>query len=297
MAECKAQTIMFADVAGSTKLFERLGDVPARELLSHALKLMEQAVLAHGGTVIKTIGDELMCTFPATVQGLHSACDMQQRVKDDAKLKREVVALRIGLHHGDTLLEENDVFGDAVNVAARMVGLAKREQIVVTQAMLKGLTNYGQFRTRALGSTHVSGKSQPIEIIDILWQHDTANITTLTRAVRIEDPSRASKLDLRFRGRDLQMHDLSPPFMMGRDPSSNLLIEGEWVSRNHAMLEYRRGNFVLTDRSTNGTFVRFQGEDEIRIHRDELNLRKDGLISLGQSTSRTSELFVQFKLG
>jgi len=178
-----------------------------------------------------------------------------------------------------------------------MVGLAKREQIVVTQAMLKGLTNYGQFRTRALGSTHVSGKSQPIEIIDILWQHDTANITTLTRAVRIEDPSRASKLDLRFRGRDLQMHDLSPPFMMGRDPSSNLLIEGEWVSRNHAMLEYRRGNFVLTDRSTNGTFVRFQGEDEIRIHRDELNLRKDGLISLGQSTSRTSELFVQFKLG
>jgi len=287
---------MFADVAGSTKLFERLGDLAARDLLAHALKLMEQAVLAHGGRVIKTIGDELMCTFPSNVQGLHSACDMQQRVKDDLRLRKELVALRIGLHHGETLIEENDVFGDSVNVAARMVGLAKREQIVVTDAMLRGLTNYGQFRTRALGATHVAGKSQPIEIIDVLWQHDTANVTTLTRAVRVEDPTRAAKLDIRFRGRVLEMHDLSPPFLMGRDPASNLVIEGEWVSRNHAMLEFRRGNFVVTDRSTNGTFVRFNGEEELRIHRDELHLRKDGVISLGQSTSRTSELFIQFKV-
>jgi adenylate cyclase len=296
MPQTQALSIMFADVAGSTKLFERLGDIAARELLAHALKLMEQAVVQHGGRVIKTIGDELMCTFPTTVQGLHSACDMQQRVKDDSMLKREVVALRIGLHYGETLLEDNDVFGDAVNVAARVVGLAKREQIVVTDAMLRGLTNFGQFRTRALGSTHVAGKSQPIEIIDILWQHDTANITTLTRAVRIEDPARASRLELKFRGKALEMTDLSPPFNFGRDPASTIIVEGEWVSRNHALLECRRGIFVLSDRSTNGTYVRFNGEDELRIHRDEVQLRKDGILSLGQSTGRTSDLFIQFRL-
>ncbi len=285
MTQSRPQTILFADVSGSTRLFEKKGDQEARRLIAMVLSALTKVCEQHGGRVIKTIGDEIMCTFPAALNGVLAACDMQRRMGRDIDFVRDSLAVRIGMHHGDALEEaDGDVYGDAVNTAARMASLAKREQIVLTTATYDSLT--GKIpEARSLGKARVSGKLLPIEIVDLVWQEDTSGMTMVQTAIRIGagDAADAAKLRLRHRANQIELDTSSEPFSMGREPGNNLVIEADWVSRAHALIEYKRGHFMVADRSTNGTYVRIGEDEEIKVHRDELHLRKSGTISLGQS--------------
>ena len=284
MSASQPITILFADVSGSTRLFEERGDIDARAIIARLLEALVGIVASHGGRLVKTIGDEIMCTFPAPLQAALAACDLQRRVTADPVFIADALGIRVGFHHGDALLENGDVFGDAVNVAARMAGLAKREQIVTTASSLAGLSHAGGLRSRSLGRARVAGKLLPIEILDLIWQEDTSNLTLIQRAVRADDAgANAGGLVLRHRGRVLELAEDAPPVSLGRDSGCSVAIEAEWVSRSHASLECRRGLWVFTDRSTNGSFVRFGDEPELRVHRNELPLRQAGCISLGQS--------------
>ena len=296
MSQAQQLTTLFADVSGSTKLFETRGDVEARRIVSAVLGALGEVVNRHGGRVIKTIGDEIMCTFPGALQGILAACDMQKRVSHDMEFVRDNIGIRIGLHHGDALIEEGDVFGDSVNTAARMASLAKREQIVTTASTLKGLTSAGNVRSRSLGRARVSGKLLPIEIVDVIWQEDTSNITTVQRAIRIDDGGTTNvKLTLRFKGQVIELNENSDPFSMGRDQGNSLVVETEWVSRNHAQIEFKKGYFILSDRSTNATYVKLGEDDELRLHRDEIHLRKSGTISLGQTVTANQQDVLYFQ--
>jgi adenylate cyclase len=283
MTETRALSILFADVSGSTRLFEQRGDVEARRIIAAVLDAMSQIVLQHGGRVIKTIGDEIMCVFPGAVNGVHAACDMQRRVTSDPDFVRDNIGLRIGMHYGETLIEDNDVYGDAVNTAARMTTLAKREQIVTTAATFRDVTSLGGIKCRALGRARVAGKLMPIEIVDVIWQQDTSNVTMVQRAIRSDDGVDPSQnLTLRFRGQVIELGPNSPTFSMGRDAANSLVIDAEWVSRSHASISFKNGHFVLADKSTNATYVRFGEDDDLRLHRDEVLLRQSGIVSLGQ---------------
>jgi class 3 adenylate cyclase len=296
MSQGQPLTIVFADVSGSTKLFETRGNLEARRLVSAVLNALAEVTQQHGGRVIKTIGDEIMCTFPGPMQGMLGAIDMQKRVAQDPDFAHENLAIRIGLHHGDTLMEDNDVYGDAVNTAARMASLAKREQIITTAATVKLLTNAGMLRTRSMGQARVAGKQKPIDIVDVQWQEDTSNVTMVQRAIRVEAEDEPKiRLQLRYRGRAIDLDELAPPFTLGRDPTATLVVDAEWVSRFHALIEYKRGYFVVSDRSTNGTYVKFGEDEELRLHRDELRLRRNGTISLGQTVTLNPEHLLYFQ--
>ena len=298
MSQSQPLTILFADVSGSTKLFETRGDLEARRLIAAILGALSEVTARHGGRVIKTIGDEIMCTYPGPMQGLLCAVDMQKRIAHDANFAKDRLAIRIGLHHGDTLIEDNDVYGDAVNVAARMASLAKREQIIATASTLKMLTNAGMLHTRSVGQARVAGKQHPIDIVDVQWQEDTSNVTMVQRAIRLDGTDAGKdKLVLRYRGQMLELDPLSPPFTLGRDATSSLCVDAEWVSRNHALIEYKRGYFMISDRSTNGTYVKLGDDEELRLHRDEVHLRKTGAISLGQSIPLNPDHVVYFQCG
>ncbi|MBS0569766.1 MAG: adenylate/guanylate cyclase domain-containing protein [Proteobacteria bacterium] len=298
MSQTHPLTILFADVSGSTKLFETRGDLEARRLVAAILGALSEVTARHGGRVIKTIGDEIMCTYPGPMQGLLCAVDMQKRIAHDASFAMDKLAVRIGLHHGETLVEENDVYGDAVNTAARMASLAKREQIITTASTVNMLTNLGMLHTRAVGQARVAGKQHPIDIVDVQWQEDTSNVTMVQRAIRLDaGGSTGVKLVLRYRAQVLELDALSPPFTLGRDAASSLCVDAEWVSRNHALIEYKRGYFIISDRSTNGTWVKLGDDDELRLHRDEVHLRKTGVISLGQSITLNPDHVIHFQCG
>src|SRR4249919_1513644 len=296
MSQSREQTILFADVAGSTRLFETKGDVEARRLCSMVLDALSLICQQYGGRVIKTIGDEIMCTIPTALDGLLAARDMQRKMARDINFVRDSLAVRIGLHHGPALEENGDVYGDAVNTAARMASLAKREQIVTTASTVTGVEKAPE--TRSLGRARVSGKLLPIEIVDVIWQEDTSGMTMVQSAIRIGDlPGAApvkNKLKLRHRGNLIELTEDSEPFMMGREASNNLQVEADWVSRTHAQIEFKRGHFMICDRSTNATYVTIGQDQELRVHRDELHLRKSGTISMGQSAAINTHDLIHF---
>ena len=296
MSQSRPQTILFADVSGSTRLFETKGDVEARRLIAAVLDALSLVCVRYGGRVIKTIGDEIMCTLPTAMDGLLAACDMQRKMVRDINFVRDNLAVRIGLHHGAALEENGDVYGDAVNVAARMTSLAKREQIVTTAATVNGLTGKvsgdaqprpgpGQRqaasdrdRRRGLAGGHLGHDHGPERHPHRRWPGAAAG----------------AKLILRHRGKVIELTENSEPFMMGREASNHLVVEADWVSRTHAQIEYKRGHFMISDRSTNATYVCIGQDPELRLHRDELHLRKGGSISMGQAATVNANDLIHF---
>ena len=157
--------IVFADISGSTRLYETLGDAVARELVSQCLDLMSEQITKYDGTVIKTIGDEIMCTFPTAERATESSMGMQEAITEDLPDMNpntpSTMTIRIGLHFGSAILEGGDVFGDAVNVAARMAGLAKGGQIITTQQTAEELAPILRSQTRHLDRITVKGQERP----------------------------------------------------------------------------------------------------------------------------------------
>ena len=198
------------------------------------------------------------------------------------------------------------MFGDAVNTAARMAdkSLARRDQIVATASTVQGITNTTGLRVRPLGSAWVLGKQAPLEIVDVLWQEDLAHVTTVQRIMQATSTSAMPdrpRLTVRHRGGGdghcRVGQALDTPFSIGRDPASSLVVETEWVSRNHALIEWKKGYFMLADRSTNGSWLRIGDDDEIFVHRDETHLRRNGSISLGQAHQVDDADLVWFQSG
>lgn len=297
MSQVRPQTILFADVSGSTRLFENKGDIEARRLIADVLHALTLICQRHGGRVIKTIGDEIMCTLPGALNGLLAACDMQRKMAGDINFVREHLAIRIGLHYGDALDENDDVYGDAVNIAARMASLAKREQIVTSASTCESVLGNAAPETRSLGGVWVSGKLLPIEMVDVIWQEDTSGMTSVQNVIRLDNHTEvpSAKLRLRHRGKLMELNESSEPFMMGREANNNLVVEADWVSRTHAQIEFKRGHFMISDRSTNATYVRMGDDDELRLHRDELHLRKAGTISMGQRATVNEHDVIYFE--
>ena len=291
-------TILFADICGSTRLFEQYGDVQARLIETRVLDALSDKTGVHGGVVIKTIGDELMCRFPDAEQAVQAACDMHLAIKDDPELAKLNIAIKIGLHHGPVLVENNDVFGDAVNVAARMVSLAKADQIITTGETVRFLPSAFNYATRNLGQSSVRGKQDEMEIAEVIW-NDTTSLTQMA-GIGINQDLRnllAARLVLEYRGKPIELLPeqlRSQTFKMGRWDRNSLVVDRELVSRIHAAIEFRQGKFILKDESTNGTYVLMENGARFFVRREEFTLHDRGLLCLGQAVKEDNPDLIRY---
>ena len=283
-------SILFADIAGSTQLYEVLGDAPARALIADCLQILAEHTRANGGLVIKTIGDEVMCTFPQAERAVDAAMAMQDAVTNELPRKNidtpADMAIRIGLHHGPAILEDGDVFGDAVNVAARMAGMAKGGQIITTRETAGTLPTSLRSVTRHLDRVAVKGKSSDIDIFEVVWQAE--DVTRMaTNLVRGEPQS--MRLMVEYRGIRLTLDSSAGPLVIGRGKKADMVVDDAMASREHARIECRRGKFVLTDISTNGTYL-ITPEGPSYLRREELVLTGEGRIALGRQLADATEV-------
>ncbi|MGB5080194.1 MAG: adenylate/guanylate cyclase domain-containing protein [Burkholderiales bacterium] len=269
--------VLFADVSGSTRLYEKLGDARALECVGFCLKIMSEAALGCGGRVVKTIGDELMCVFPTAPAGIQAAADMQTRVEMQEPVSGHRLRIRIGLQFGAVLEEGQDVFGDSVNVAARMAKLANPSQIIAAGECVKALGSSSTLQMRALDRLPVKGREEEIEVYEILWRQSEELTIMATRAAT---PHRV-RLRLRHGGKETILGPERDLVRFGRENSCDVVIADRKASREHARIERRRDKFVLIDISSNGTFVTFHGEPEKTIRREEIVLHGRGSISFG----------------
>jgi class 3 adenylate cyclase len=287
--------VLFADVAGSTRLYEKLGDAEALRAVERCLNRVERVIVACKGRVVKTIGDEIMAVFDAAEDGMQAACDMQQRVEDLPPISGVKLAIRVGFHFGSAIEEKKDVFGDTVNVAARMTALAKGGQIITTGESIAALPPLLQQSSREIDAIAVKGKSEVVHVCEVLWQ-EGEDLTMKSGTSMVAAPPPPLRVKLRHDNTEITLDAAHPSVTLGRDLACDMVIRDPRASRTHGRIELRRDKFMLVDQSTNGTFVTFQGEAEFVLKREETILRNRGRIVFGHGWVDKKTEVVEFEI-
>ncbi|HTT04027.1 MAG TPA: adenylate/guanylate cyclase domain-containing protein [Steroidobacteraceae bacterium] len=288
--------ILFADVVGSTRLFEAMGDLRARDMIATCIDVMREATEQHNGTVIKTIGDEVMSTFPTADDALNAAGQMQRQIAAHTELKVEgmPVAIRIGCHFGPVVLEARDVFGASVHTANRMTSQAKAGQVITTAAVVERLSPEWRASVRQIDVATIRGQGGEIALYEVLWQ--TEDVTSMLPSIALtgREPRRARRLRLTLEEQEFVLDEARPLVAIGRADDNDVVVRGNLISRLHARIEFSRNRFTITDQSTNGTFVQINGEEESFLRRDSMSIKGAGLIGLGRVPDRDSPLTLRF---
>lgn len=292
--------ILFADVVGSTRIYETMGDQLAREMIATCLEVMKAATEGHSGTVIKTMGDEVMATFPSSDDALNAAAQMQRQISSHSDLQVDgmPVALRIGCHFGPVVLESRDVFGATVHTANRMTSQAKAGQIVTTAATVDKLSPEWRSSVRQIDIAMLKGQGNEVTLYEVLWQTD--DVTSMLPAIALSSslPRPAvQRLRLTLGDQEVVLDETRNHVTIGRAEENDLVVRGNLISRIHARIEINRYKFVLIDQSTNGTFVHTSGGEDAFVRRDSMQLKGEGLIGLGKVPEADSQQTIRFRSG
>jgi class 3 adenylate cyclase len=283
--------ILFADVSGSTTLYEKLGDRAALKAVEQVIELLRRSVATYQGRVVKTIGDEVMAVFRDADAAVQAAADMQTRVAALPTFADARLAIRVGFHFGTVLEENGDYFGDAVNTAARMAGLAKGGQIITTAATVRALSPLLQEGTREVAALAVKGKQAEVQVCEVLWQSGE-DVTML--ASKGAQASVEAVLRVTHGIQELLMDGALTTVQIGRDPAHQIPIADKMASRLHGRIERRGDKFYYVDLSTNGTYLTIEGDVETVLRRDQAMLRGRGTLSFGHSASDPGAELVRF---
>ncbi len=199
--------VLFADVVGSTRLYELLGDHHARDMIVTCVELMRGSTERNRGTVIKTIGDEILAIFPTANDAVNAAAEMQHDISGHPSLtvQGQHVAIRIGCHFGPVVLENKDIFGSSVHTANRMTSQAKAGQIVLTSDTVGRLTPEWRACTRQIDVTSLRGQSEEIELYEVLWQQEDVTSMLPSIALDARVGHRPKRVRLSFQGREYRV--------------------------------------------------------------------------------------------
>ena len=295
MAKDLEVAIVFADVVGSTQLYDKFGDTKASETVAVCLDIMKDATYQFNGTVIKTIGDEVMSTFTTVDEAMGASVMMQTRISAEGMKEDGIpVSIRIGCHYGPVVQEQNDIFGAAVHTANRMTSQAKSKQIVISGFTVEQMSPELRNQTRQIDVATVRGRIDEVALFELVWQPEEA--TSMLPTLEWENKARkASKLLLNFKDTTVEVSDRRKSINLGRADDNDVVVKGNLISRIHAKVEMRRGKFVLIDQSTNGTFVQNVQGQETLVRRDSMELGDEGTIGLGRTENPGSSLAIYYK--
>ena len=286
-AASESIAIMFADVCESTSMYESAGDSAAYALVERSLGLMRAATERAGGNVIRTMGDGMLCTFPKAPAAFAAASELQYAHREGA------LRIKVGMHFGPTLAGVGgDVYGDSVNLAARISSLARAGETLLSEQLLEVLPAPYRRSTRLLDRSTLKGKKDPVTIYLMVDEGD-AHATMFEPAPSAPAVPSAATLELRYQDALLRLDEARPKAVLGRDIDCDLVVSGAYASRRHVMVELRRGRFVLTDQSTNGTYVR-EGSELKFLKRESADLGTSGVIALGASPDNDTSGIVRF---
>ena len=304
----KAVTVVFADLTGSTGIFESSGNLKATHAITNLTQWIGKVCTAHGGRVVKYLGDGVLLVFNDNTKAVRAVIEMQrvhqQRIEDWPEPLK--MGLQIGLARGEVVEQAGDCFGDAVNVASRLSDLSGREQIFATGAVIDQLERSGAASTIAtlcLGELAIRGRSEACVVYKIEWQSEAPSDSMTVRAdlgpSTPDVPASATHpaIELVWQGARKTFTQNQLPVFVGREATTQFVVQDQRVSRRHASIEYRAGKFYLEDVSSYGTWVRFSDTSAVvALRRQECVLMADGEIALGAPFEDLSVPTVSFTL-
>ncbi len=292
--------VLFSDIAKSTQLYDQLGDKAANTIIRDCISILTKVTFRFQGTVIKSIGDEILCTFqnPSTAVNagiaMHEAIDqLEYRDKPDFASPN----IYVGIHYGPVIKEEGDIFGDTVNVAARLVSIAKQRQIIVSEQTVKLLSEELSSTTNYIDKVTFKGKSGVINIFEVVWEtEDLTFISSKASGSFFKDIRTGMSLILCCNDNTTTVDQNQPNITLGRQSHNDIIVCDSHVSRTHARIEYRRGKFVIIDQSTNGTYIQEHGKKTISLTKIEMPLTGSGIISLGRKPETDSSFAIHYEI-
>ncbi len=281
----------FADIAGSTHLYEALGDVAAKSLVTDLQSAIARVIRRHGGQVQEIVGDEVLFRFREADAGAACACDIQWTTEAFGDRSGKPLTVRIGLHYGRVIMEDGRLFGDALNTAARVADIAQGGQIIATEEVIRRLQSPMKTQARRFDEVTVKGKRHPLVVFDLPWKApDLTEIRTLPQGSGFSPPC----LTLQHDGQRYALR-MGRAFTLGRDAGCDLVTSGTLVSRRHATIDLNRGRFMFTDTSTNGSYIRGQGGEAVYLRREGMPLSGRGEIALGAPFDAASAPVVMYE--
>ena len=281
-------TVLFADVIGAAELSGAAGEAAAREALTRCRDRLQGVASACGGRVVKGTGEKLVVLITAPDAAADAAVAMHTAVDDLPAVGGTKLALGIGFHHGPVINREDGVFGDTVNLASKLVEQAGNGQIITTEETAEALGALYRPWVRRLGAVEIKGRSDEVAICELVWRADDS--ATLYAKKRLAEKPVQAALTLRYRDKKIVRRREKDAITLGRDESCGLVVADDKASRQHCSIERRQDKFVLTDLSSNGTWVTIEGEGEVELSRDKLTLRKHGWIAFGQPRAGAKEV-------
>ena len=290
-----AITVLFADISGSTRLYELIGDQLAEELISTTLKQLSSIIIRNNGSIIKSIGDELMCRFPCPDDAVSAAKQMHEFLaKKPAPSEDYKLAIRVGAHHGQVIENQGDIFGDSVNLAARVTALARARKTLITGQTYNQLPDIHKKHCRHFLETTVKGKEHPIDVYDVIWEQTDE----LTRIVGHNSASPSENtMTLNYEGKILKLSSAAlSNAKLGRGANCDLVIPSPQASREHCSIEHNRGKFIFTDHSANGSYI-LHNQTELFFHQERIPLIGSGRISLGEPSANNKEFLLEYSIG
>ncbi|MFP5466129.1 MAG: FHA domain-containing protein [Gammaproteobacteria bacterium] len=296
-------TIAFVDLTGSVSVFETLGNDRAALAVTRLTQWIGKVGTEHDGKVVKTLGDGVLLSFANNQMAIECMLRIQQEHAQRTAMwpDRLKLMMQIGMARGQVVLVDGDCFGDAVNVASRLSDLAGPEQILATDTVIRKLEARQGVRSRSLGSMRIKGRVEPCEVFRVEWQAEMlSEFLTLPadlHALRSPKESVYGGIGLVWLDAQQAFSLTDLPVRIGRVPEADFVVSDPRVSRTHAVIDIRSGNYVLEDVSSYGTWVRFSGSDSIiALRRQECLLHSDGEIAMGAPFSDFSTPTLSFRL-
>jgi len=294
MLQTRETTVLFAAAIGGADLYAKAGDVAASDALDRCMNVLGEAARKPGARIVKRMPDKLMLLAATPDTAAETAAALHQAMERCLPVAGVRLSLGVAFHYGPVIQQDADVFGDTVNLAARLVELAGRGQIITTAETGRGLGGLYRPWVRALYSTDIKGRSEKVELCELVWKSDPdETATTLTLPTKKLLEPAAGAITLVYRGTKAVRRRLRDSITLGRDESCGMMVHEEQASRLHCTIERKHDKFVLVDHSTNGTYVTIEGNAEVLVQREEFALTKRGFIALGRPKSVTQE-FVEF---
>ncbi len=295
------RSVLFADLRGSTSMYETLGNADATAVVTQSVALLARIVETHGGTVVKTLGDGLMAIFETPAPAVSAAVDLHDsldRIGAPGGSARSIpLKLQVGLAHGEIIEMSGDVFGDAVNVAARLLDHAGDNETLVTAVVLAGLPHLEQARFRSLDRMQLRGRVEPVHVYLLEGSRRFGDTATTAYGDMLVFSPEPEGIRLVWLDQNRVYAGTSLPVILGRSPQATYIIDDTRVSRSHARIVWHGGTFQLTDLSYNGTYVRFDHDPEIiGLRRGSCTLHGSGTIGLGAPPSDPASPCVRFEI-
>jgi hypothetical protein len=280
--------VLISDITGSTQLYESESNRSALDQISKVLARMREIVEQHGGQCVKSQGDDVLSFFDHSEPAFQAGLAMLREHWPAG------LSVHVGTYLGEILNHENDIYGSAVNTAARLSSLAKPGEILVGDQGYDDLSPASKSQLLMIGELQLRGKAAPTRV----YSCSVAELSEQTVIFSKASQDRSGGLEfaeIRLGDRVWRIAE-GESLTLGRSSDCDIVLNDAWVSRKHAALSIRRWQLEFTDHSSTGSIIRTADGRDVALHRRATLLNGSGDIFLGPATHVADSCRISFRV-